>query len=76
MYIQKEWYIVKWKKKYIQAEIKQNTIILDTTLINHWVMEKILQIKDVRTTKLVQYFEGKSGLNPLIKRGKQKSQLR
>lgn len=67
MYIQKEWFNVKWKKKYIQEEIKNNKIILDTTLINHWIMEKILQIKDIRTTKLVQYFEGKSGLNPLIK---------
>ncbi|MFZ1705254.1 MAG: DUF1015 domain-containing protein [Saprospiraceae bacterium] len=67
MYIQKEWYVVKWKKKYIEAELKSNKIILDTTLINHWVMEKILNIGDVRTTKLVQYFEGKSGLDSLIK---------
>ena len=67
MYIQKEWYSVTWKKKYINAELKNNKIILDTTLVNHWIMEKILQIKDVRTTKLVQYFEGKSGLEPLVK---------
>lgn len=75
MYIQKEWFVVKWKKKYIEAEQKQNKHTLDTTLINHWIMEKILQIKDVRTSKLVQYFEGKSGLHALVKEVNKNSNL-
>jgi len=67
LYIQKEWFVLKWKKKYIEAEMKAQKTVLDASLVNHLIMEKILQIKDVRTTKLVQYFEGKSGITSLVK---------
>lgn len=56
-YIDSKWYLMTWKKKYLTKSAKQK-VILDSALINKYVFEEILGIKDVRDDTRIKYFGG------------------
>lgn len=60
MYIQKEWYVIKWKKKILS---RRSSILLDANLMNKYIMSEILQIEDIRTDNRIKYQEGVKGLD-------------
>lgn len=66
MYLQGEWYRLRWKER-VMLEYADETVILDAMLLDHKVMSKILGIEDVRTDQRVKYVEGPKGLNGLLK---------
>lgn len=55
MYLQKEWYKVSWKKNVLKFKSK---ILLDANLMNEYIMQKILNIEDIRTDTRIKYLEG------------------
>jgi len=55
MYLEKEWYTVKWKKKYLNS---RSNILLDANLMNKYIMAEILKIEDIRTDTRIKYLEG------------------
>jgi len=67
MYIEKAWYMLKWKKEYL-IDQKGKGPVLDSALINKYVFGKILGIKDVRVDQRIKYY---GGLEPMKKLTKQ-----
>ena len=55
MYLGKEWYCLKWKKKLLRS--KKN-ILLDANLMNKYILNDILGFEDIRTDTRIKYLEG------------------
>jgi len=60
MYLRKEWYAVKWKKKILSS---RSSVLLDANLMNKHIMSNILNIEDIRTDTRIKYLEGVKGLS-------------
>lgn len=74
MYLEGEWYLLKWRKE-VMAKYKKQ-ILLDATLLNELIISNILQIKDVRNDTRIGYVEGARGTNGIIKTvGKDKNKV-
>lgn len=56
-FIDNKWYLMKWKKKYLEKTGKQK-VLLDSALINKHIFEEILGIADVRDDTRIKYFGG------------------
>lgn len=62
MMIGQEAYSLKWKKKYLIAtEIDQ--VILDARLLNKFVFDNIMHIKDIRNDNRINYIGGVEGID-------------
>lgn len=64
MLIQDEWYKLNWKNTAIQeyeADVK-----LDVDLFNHYILEKLIGIEDVRSDKSVKYISGTVTLEHML----------
>ncbi len=59
MYINYEWYNIKWKDSILKKAPKD---ILDVKLFNKYILKKIIGIKDVKDDSRIRYVEGKAGL--------------
>lgn len=60
MYLDQQWYRLRWNIKVRKKEKGKNPII-DTALLNKYILGKILKIKDVRDNDSVEYISGKLG---------------
>ena len=58
------WYSMRWKVRYIE---KQKNIILDSALINKYIFNKILGIKDIRVDSRIKYYGGIEPLQKIIR---------
>ncbi|MBK9255151.1 MAG: DUF1015 domain-containing protein [Saprospiraceae bacterium] len=59
MFMRKEWFSLKWKKKIIQKFTQGH--LLDVELFNYYILGKILKIDDVRTNAKIKYVDGTIG---------------
>jgi len=66
MYAQKEWYSLHWKKTVLESHALDR-VVLDASLLNELVLDKILGITDVRTDTRIIYVEGARGLEGVRK---------
>lgn len=66
MFIDDEWYSLKWRKKYLSATDKSG-VILDSALLDKYVFKNILKIEDVRTDTRIKYFGGTSPMEKLVR---------
>jgi uncharacterized protein (DUF1015 family) len=74
MYLEGEWYRLKWRKEVLDRYKKQ--IALDAHLLNELIISDILQIKDVRNDTRIGYVEGAKGTNGIVKEaGKNKNKV-
>ena len=55
MYLGKEWYSLKWKKKLLKSK---KEILLDANLMNKYILSDILDFEDIRTDTRIKYLEG------------------
>ncbi len=67
MYLNNEWYSMSWKKEILKKQGKTK-VVLDATLLNEYVLEDIIGIKDVRTDTRIKYCEGIKGIDDFINR--------
>jgi len=56
-YYQQQWYSLKWKELH-QLIKKLSLPLLDTQLLDEYILQNLLGIKDVRTTSNVAYIDG------------------
>ncbi|MBT8190104.1 MAG: DUF1015 domain-containing protein [Saprospiraceae bacterium] len=63
-YIEGYWYRMRWKKTYLEQNIK-SPVLLDSALINHYIFEKILKIKNIRTNTRITYFSGEEPISKI-----------
>jgi uncharacterized protein (DUF1015 family) len=74
MYLEGEWYQLRWRKEMLDKYKKQ--IALDATLLNELIISEILHIKDVRNDTRIAYVEGAKGTQGIIKEaGKNKNKV-
>ncbi|MDG1297781.1 MAG: DUF1015 family protein [Saprospiraceae bacterium] len=59
MYINYEWYSLKWKDNILK---KAPDNVLDVKLFNKYILTKIIGINDVKNDSRIRYVEGKTGL--------------
>ncbi|HLF65265.1 MAG TPA: DUF1015 family protein [Saprospiraceae bacterium] len=74
LYLNREWYRIRWKKK-ILKKYAQELVIMDTDILNHEVLADILGIRDVRSDNRLSYVDGISGVQGLTEKA-EKSALR
>lgn len=65
MYLDRQWYILSARKESYQND---PIGVLDVTILSNNVLDKILDIKDQRTDKRIDFVGGIRGLNELEKR--------
>jgi uncharacterized protein (DUF1015 family) len=56
-----EWYLIEWKKQIVKNH-KDHPVLLDTFLLNKYVLKKIVGIEDVRDDARVKYVDGVVGI--------------
>lgn len=57
MYLNGRWYSISWNKKVINKAIKKSAV-LDTQLFNDIILQRILQIEEVKSDPKVEYVPG------------------
>lgn len=67
MYLQGEYYKLRWKKKYTSSN-DPDRILFDTQLINTYILGDILNIQNVRDNPRISYVSGVDGLEPLLEK--------
>lgn len=60
MFIGKQWYRLKWKKK-ILKKYKAKGLVLDADLLNRYVLDNILEVEDIKSDLRVKYIAGTLG---------------
>ncbi|HFC00102.1 MAG TPA: DUF1015 domain-containing protein [Phaeodactylibacter sp.] len=65
MFLNKEWFLLKWKPSVLK-KYKNKKIVLDASLLDENVLNKILGIKDVKTDARMKYISGTESLKSLI----------
>jgi len=63
IYISGIWYKLKWKEKYTKNT--KGNVLLDSALINKYIFENILGIKDVRVDNCINYIGGTQPLQKI-----------
>jgi len=66
MHIGKHWYRLKWKKK-ILKKYKKKGLVLDADLLNRYVLNRILDVEDIRSDLRVKYIAGTLGTKAIVK---------
>lgn len=66
LYLLGEWFELKWKDKVLKKH-KKEKLLLDASLVNYYLFNKILKISDVRTDPRIQYSEGILPLSKVLK---------
>ncbi len=64
LFINREWYLLKWKRKILKKYARQE-VVLDASLLDQHVLRDILGIEDVSTDQRVKYVEGPKGLEEI-----------
>ncbi len=67
MFLNGEWYKIKWKKKVLK-KYKDAKYILDHMILNDIVFNEILHIKDVKFDPSIAYIPGNGKFNTIIKK--------
>lgn len=67
IYVNKEWYSLKWKKE-ILKKAKNQSVILDANLLDKYILKPIFGIEDLRTATSVKYIEGVKPLQNIVEK--------
>lgn len=62
-----EWYSLKWKLKILE-QYKEESVLLDCSLLDEWVLKDILKMKNLKENLLIEYVEGPKGLSGIRKK--------
>ena len=65
MLLGKLWYRMTWKRKILNKYKKQG-LVLDTDLLNKYVLNEIMTIEDIRTNVRVKYVAGTLGIDGVV----------
>ena len=68
MFLGKQWYKLRLKDKFIPTENTPTNETLDVYILNKYILEGILKIKDVRSEPDIKYLEGPKGAFGLARR--------
>lgn len=64
LYAEGRWYMLEWRNKVLKSYRKEK-FVLDATLVNRYILEKILKVEDVTTDQRIKYISGIEGLQGL-----------
>lgn len=60
MFLDREWFRLRWKKGVLD-KYKKSEVILDATVLTDVILKRILKIKDVRSDRRIKYISGIEG---------------
>jgi uncharacterized protein (DUF1015 family) len=72
LYISNEYYILNWKKEYLQT-IDNQSVALDVNFLNQYIFKNILGIENIRADKRISYLEGPLKLKDIIHKKTQRA---
>jgi len=72
LYIQREWYRLRWKKKVLK-KYEDALVIMDADILNNEILNKLLGIADIRNDSRISYVDGLSGVDGLVDKTGKKS---
>ncbi len=61
MYINHEWYRLRWKQEVLDAHASDD-VVLDASLLDKYIYKEILEIDDIRFDDQIKYVEGRQGI--------------
>jgi uncharacterized protein (DUF1015 family) len=67
MFINREWFRLRWRRRLMES-FKGDEVLLDVQLLNELILERILEIADVRSDDRVKYIEGRQGIKAVSER--------
>lgn len=67
LFYQGQWLSLRWKPEILQSAAEKDAVLLDTALLNTFVLGNLPGITDIRTDKRIQYIQGNKGLEGLKK---------
>lgn len=67
MYMDNHWFSLRWKEAILHAA-KDEMVILDADLLNKYILNGILGIKDVRSDSRVKYVSGTLGVKGIVQK--------
>ena len=72
LFTQDQWFKLKWKTEVLEA-FSEETVLLDTMLLNEKVLKEILGIENAQTDNRIDYVEGPKDLSSVKKKTLKKS---
>ncbi|MCS7037649.1 MAG: DUF1015 family protein [Saprospiraceae bacterium] len=69
MFFREHWYRLQWRPELLQHAQRNNPLpaLLDVSLLNEFILHRLLGIQDVRTDTRITYVEGSKGLKGIRK---------
>lgn len=64
MFLNKEWFLLKWRKEVLD-KYRDQEIVLDSRLLDIYVLKDILGIKNVKTDTRIKYVSGTEGVEAI-----------
>lgn len=62
MYLKREWFVLKWRNRIIKKYLSEG-LVLDVNLLNIEILQKILEVEDIKNDPDVRYIDGSAGIN-------------
>jgi uncharacterized protein (DUF1015 family) len=67
MFVNNEWFRLRWRRRLMET-FKCDEVLLDVQMLNELILERILEIDDVRSDERVKYIEGRQGIRAVSER--------
>jgi uncharacterized protein (DUF1015 family) len=68
-----EWYSLQWKVKILE-QYKGESVLLDCSLLDEWVLKNILKLENLKENLQITYVEGPKGLDGIQKKVRKNNQ--
>lgn len=65
-YLEEEWFSLRWREKTLRKNIDAGLPTLDVSMLNYYLLQKILGFEDIRNDRRIKYIEGPAGLTALV----------
>ncbi|WP_020536258.1 DUF1015 family protein [Lewinella cohaerens] len=66
MFIQEEWFLLRWRPETLKKNIDAGLPTLDVSMLNYYLLQKVLGLEDIRNDKRIKYVDGPAGLTALV----------
>lgn len=66
LYIEGEWFRLRWRPRTLKKNTDEGLPTLDVSMLNYYILQKILGFEDIRNDERIKYVEGPAGFTALI----------
>jgi len=66
MLVEGEWFLLRWRAGTLKKNIDAGLPTLDVSILNYYLLQKVLGLEDIRNDSRIKYVEGPAGLMALV----------